>query len=500
MPNLRRGLLLAGCILLSASFFSARAQVPPALRVSDNHHYFVTQDGTPFFYLADTEWAMFHMTREDIDLYLKDRAGKKFNVIQAVATFWGGPKLDGPNAYGQTVFVNGDFARPNDEYFKTVDYAVNKANSLGIYVAIVPIWGKGYVNEKGSVFDTTSAFNYGKFLGGRYRDNRVMFILGGDWYPVGTEDIWRAMAAGIAAGDGGTHLKTYHPTGIQSSSNWFQNDAWLDFNMVQSRHMVQNRTYDLIATDWERTPPKPVVEGESEYEGIVDELIAYAPGVPIIQAQDVRRAAYCSVFAGAAGYAYGSQGVWSYSSPIPGAAGRGPAGRGAAGRGARGGSGYGLPAISFQDAMQRPAGSQMQYLRALIESRPMLTRVPDEWLVVNDPLSTTDRIQACRSSDGSYIFVYTSSGKPVRVRLRDKIFDKLSGKAYKAYWYDPRKGTSTLIGQFPRTEPGDRPADVRRNDISREFTPPSSGPGNDWVLVLDDADRNFLPPGTKAQR
>jgi hypothetical protein len=150
--------------------------------------------------------------------------------------------------------------------------------------------------------------------------------------------------------------------------------------------------------------------------------------------------------------------------------------------------------------MQRPAGSQMQYLRALIESRPMLTRVPDEWLVVNDPLSTTDRIQACRSSDGSYIFVYTSSGKPVRVRLRDKIFDKLSGKAYKAYWYDPRKGTSTLIGQFPRTEPGDRPADVRRNDISREFTPPSSGPGNDWVLVLDDADRNFLPPGTKAQR
>jgi len=492
MHMARRGLLLAGFILLGAGFGPAYAQAPPRIRVSGNHRFFVAQDGTPFFYLADTEWAMFHMTREDVDLYLKDRAAKKFNVIQAVATFWGGPKLDTPNAYGQTVFVNGDFTRPNDEYFKTVDYAVNKANSLGLYIAIVPIWGKGYVNEKLSVFDKTSAFNYGKFLGGRYRDKRVMFILGGDWYPDKTEDIWRAMAAGIAAGDGGVHLITYHPTGIQSSGNWFQNDAWLSFNMVQSRHMVLNRTYDMIARDWERTPTKPVVDGESVYEGIVDNLVAYEPGVPIIQAQDVRRAAYCSVFAGGAGYTYGSQGVWSYSSPRPGAPAPTKAGRK--------GSEYGLPAISFQEAMQRPAGTQMQYLRALIESRPMLTRVPDQWLIVNDPLSTTDRIQACRSSDGSYIFIYTSSGKPVRVQVRDKIRDKLSGTAYKAYWYDPRTGTSTLIGEFPRTEAGDRPADVRRADISKEFTPPSSGPGNDWVLVLDDAAKNFPPPGTKVWR
>jgi len=37
-------------------------------------------------------------------------------------------------------------------------------------------------------------------------------------------------------------------------------------------------------------------------------------------------------------------------------------------------------------------------------------------------------------------------------------------------------------------------------DITREFTPPSSGPGNDWVLVLDDVDKNFPPPGAKVQR
>lgn len=137
----------------------------------------------------------------------------------------------------------------------------------------------------------------------------------------------------------------------------------------------------------------------------------------------------------------------------------------------------------------------MQYLRTLIESRPMLIRIPDEWLIVNDPLSTVDRIQACRASDGSYLFVYTSSGKPVRVRLRDKIHDNLTGKVARAYWYDPRKGVSVLIGDFPKTEPGDRPADTRRGDITREFTPPTSGRGNDWVLVVDDASKNYPPPG-----
>ena len=28
-----------------------------------------------------------------------------------------------------------------------------------------------------------------------------------------------------------------------------------------------------------------------------------------------------------------------------------------------------------------------------------------------------------------------------------------------------------------------------------DFTPPSSGPDNDWVLVLDDASKNFPAPG-----
>jgi hypothetical protein len=38
------------------------------------------------------------------------------------------------------------------------------------------------------------------------------------------------------------------------------------------------------------------------------------------------------------------------------------------------------------------------------------------------------------------------------------------------------------IGRFPKT-------------ATRKFEPPSSGVDNDWVLVLDDAAKNFPAPG-----
>jgi Protein of unknown function (DUF4038) len=84
--------------------------------------------------------------------------------------------------------------------------------------------------------------------------------------------------------------------------------------MVQSRHTIYNRTYDLIARDWDRTPPKPVVEGERVYEGIEDDLAYNDPDAKLIQPADVRRVAYCSVFAGASGCAYGHHEFWNYRS------------------------------------------------------------------------------------------------------------------------------------------------------------------------------------------
>jgi hypothetical protein len=64
---------------------SHRALNPGHLRVAINGRSLEYENGTPFFYLGDTAWQLFHrLNREEADRYLCDRAAKGFTVIQAV--------------------------------------------------------------------------------------------------------------------------------------------------------------------------------------------------------------------------------------------------------------------------------------------------------------------------------------------------------------------------------------------------------------------------------
>src|SRR4030042_4970635 len=55
------------------------------LKVSENKRFIVHQDGTPFFYLGDTAWELFHrLGREEAEKYLEIRRKQGFTVIQAV--------------------------------------------------------------------------------------------------------------------------------------------------------------------------------------------------------------------------------------------------------------------------------------------------------------------------------------------------------------------------------------------------------------------------------
>ena len=194
----------------------------PRLRVSENTRFLVTADGRPFFWLGDTAWELFHrLTREEAERYLRNRAERRFTVIQAVAL----AELDGlddPNPYGERPLIDHDPTRPNERYFQHVDWIVAKANALGLYVGLLPTWGDKWNKKWGvgpEIFTPENAATYGEWLGRRYRDAGIVWILGGD-RPVETDAhraIIAAMARGLRAGDGGAHLITFHPTGGQSS-------------------------------------------------------------------------------------------------------------------------------------------------------------------------------------------------------------------------------------------------------------------------------------------
>jgi hypothetical protein len=175
----------------------------------------------------------------------------------------------------------------------------------------------------------------------------------------------------------------------------------------------------------------------------------------------VRRSAYLAVFAGAAGHTYGNGEVYEFWStnggrPLPG-------------------WGAGL---DWHESLKLPGSGQMEFLRYLIESRPMLIRIPDQSLIVGAVSERApERVEATRGSDGSYAFIFTATGQPFTVDLT-----KLSGAKLRGWWYDPRTGMAEACGVWPKAG-------------SRQFTPPSRGAGKDWVLVLDDASKRFTSPG-----
>lgn len=423
--------------------------------------YLVTETGKPFFYLGDTAWELFHrLTREETELYLKDRAYKEFTVIQAVVL----AELDGldvPNAYGHTPLHGNDPTRPNEDYFRHVDFVVSKAEDLGLYIGMLPTWGDK-VNKKWGVgpeiFTLDNARIYGEFLGRRYRGKPIIWILGGD-RPIENAmhlAIWRSMAEGLRMGDGGEHLITYHPMGGQSSTQCLHDEEWLDFNMLQSGHHARNiPNYEMITRDYERKPIKPCMDAEPCYE---DHPINWDPTNGRFTDHDVRMAAYWSLLAGAHGHTYGCHDVWQMYEPSK------------------------YPSIShartpWQEALQLPGSSQMRYVRALMLSRPTLFRVPDQSLIASDVGREGEHIRAARGADGSYAFIYLPVPKSVTVNL-----EKLKGKSVRAWWFNPRNGQAQLIGEF-----------TRRGE--KTFTPPKGdSPVEDWVLVLDEVGKRYRSP------
>jgi hypothetical protein len=146
--------ILLAVVLIAGGAITALADLP-GLRVSENQRFLVHDDGTPFFWLGDTAWELFHrLNREEADKYLENRAANGFTVIQAVAL----AELDGlitPNAYGHRPLLDNDPTQPdikdgpNNDYWDHVDYIVNRAGALGMYVGFLPDLGRQVEQEVG---------------------------------------------------------------------------------------------------------------------------------------------------------------------------------------------------------------------------------------------------------------------------------------------------------------------------------------------------------------
>ncbi len=461
--------------LTAALFFSKSALVQSLfthgrLHPTTNGHYLQFADGTPFFWLGDTGWELFHrLNLSEIKQYLDNRAAKGFTVIQVVAL----AEFDGlhtPDQYGDLPLKNDDPSKPNESYFRVIDSAVHMARVRNMFIGLLPTWGDKVTKAWGKgpvVFDSTNAYTYGKWIGNRYQhEPNIIWILGGDrpavrdsndWRP-----IWRAMANGIIDATNHQCIIGYHPGGgTNSTSQWIHNEPWLNINMFQSGHGGGHDAacWETAKRDFSYTPAKPTMDAEPNYEDHpVNPWPKWNTDSGYYRDYDVRKQCYRSVFAGACGVTYGHHAVWQFMSAREEA--------------------INYPDRGWINAMDRPGARQVGYLRKLMESRPMLNRVSGEALVSSGQGAKSEHIEAFRDEQKRYAMIYLPVGKTITVSAANLPAQMIF------WWFNPKDGSAKKLGEINTKD-------------KLEFTPPTTGVGNDWVLVIDDAAKGFAAPGSK---
>lgn len=426
------------------------------LLTGSNQRY-LENGGRPFFWMGDTAWLLFQQcTEEEAFQYLKNRREKGFNVIQATLVH------NMPGKFQSSLArVQRDVTAK--EYWDHCEAIVKMAEEAGLYMALLPTWGS---IVKAEILNTDNVETYAAYLYGRFgRYPNIIWLLGGDIRGDVNPELYHRF---------GTSLKEkmpdvligFHPFGRTSSSLWFHDEKWLDFNMFQSGHRRYDQAvlkqwddvgeefygednWKYVDRDLKQAKQKPTVDGEPSYEWIPQGL--HDPSEPFWQAWDVRRYAYWSVFQGAMGHTYGDNAIMQFYNDLsqPG--------------------NYGVREV-WQEAMHHEGSSHMGHLAALMNSVNFTRGKAAEELLLSGQKEKYERIAVFAGPD--FVFCYDYMGEEFTVSLAPYKNRKMD-----AYWFDPTSGVYSFFQEISELE-------------QITVKPPRRYCGqNDWVLVLKESKR-----------
>ncbi len=291
---------------------------PPRLAVHPDG-FLVTEEGRPFFYLADTVWMAFaNLTVDEWERYLAHRRLQGFNALQisilpvthdtSMAPDNLDPFLAGPDG-------NWNFSAYNPAYFDKAERMVEMAVAQGFVPVLGVLWCSyvpGTRCSKGSPVASAMPFDavepYAAFAAERFRRFNPIFFISGDtrfesseeapYYMAALKTVRKACPAALIT----MHL---HPQGDLPREFI---DA-VDFYMYQSGHgaTTQHQPYTFAEKFAAYPVKRPVLNSEPPYEGHgrVGQRTRF-------NAFDIRKATWQSLLSGAKmGVAYGAHGVWS---------------------------------------------------------------------------------------------------------------------------------------------------------------------------------------------
>jgi Protein of unknown function (DUF4038)/Domain of unknown function (DUF5060)/Putative collagen-binding domain of a collagenase len=425
------------------------------LRIARDGSHLAHRDGTPFFWLGDTHWRFAwerwddankpgwtSQFRDTVELRVK----QGFTVYQSnIMSF--GRGWDAP-----TCWAEGEpFRRLVPEYFRNVlDPRMAYIASRGLVNAVGIGWYQA-VDE-----DPAGLARFARYLVARYGAAPIVWTLGGEVAGYEPErrsariEGWRSVALAIRDADDYSHPRTAHLTNERPIANYYQEEDWLSFTLNQLGHGDMDLGTDAYRKHRAAYPGRPIVEGESLYEGITT---MEPVGRRTATAMMVRQVAYRAILSGCCGYSYGAQGCWNNSWEYGDAA-----------------TVWGdLP---WYEGVDLEGGSQLGHLRWFFESVGW-TKLRPAPEVFETKTGIAERyFPPAISADEDRETVIVYFGDNYRSHEGVATLVGLRNHRYHVRWFDPRVGN--WLDDGVRATP----------HAGRLALPPTPGDGVDWVLAV----------------
>ena len=297
--------------VLGVTMASASSTSAYPVKVGATGRYLVNQNNVPFMIVGDSPQSLIvNLSEADADAYLADRQAHGFNAvwINLLCETYTAGRSDGSTYDGIVPFTTpGDLSTPNPAYFQRVDDMINLAAKHNITVFLDPIETGGWLatlENNGATKD----YNYGLYLGNRYKSfPNIVWLNGNDfqtWTNQTDDADVTAVADGIKAADP-NHIQTVELNYNVSSS--LDDPNWAPIVQLNAAYTYYP-TYAEVLHAYNQSASVPVFMAEANYEFEDNTGMDY--GSPAT----LRLQEYWTMLSGATGQIYGNHYTWTFTS------------------------------------------------------------------------------------------------------------------------------------------------------------------------------------------
>ncbi len=456
------GLFATGTIHATAATKNTATAEHGFITTVKDQHYYRHTDGTPFFWLGDTNWQAFTNLSTTICNYPGCDCGSQFKHIVD-------DRVEKGFTVYQTYFVpeagNGEKPLWLDDRHQQPDTAVfnDKIDGMFEYLheqGLVIALGLGCHGSTMSRMQLEDFLRFTRYVVARYACYSLVWITGQEITELGASatpgysafDCYMEAAALVEELDGYKHPNSAHmfpAYATDESPKRLDQAPWHDSWTVQGGHgFIQPKAYYESYYKAQGSGfLKPFIESEANYEDI--------NCGPFTGYDANRKSAWKAILCGSAGFTYGVTGIWASSFSTSGFTGW-----------------YGGTTSYSYDpwymALGKPGSFEMSYMKDFFTAiGPWYELVPR---FKGDRSATFLTKEDCvlASTEDASLFVayfYGERTKTGRIEILDK------DQTYDAYWFDPRTGRFIPVEKDVVSDSG-------------QYSIPDKPDSRDWVFLL----------------